>query len=573
MPPLSAPHARFKAGATALAAGDKDAAGQHFAAAVQLDPTMADAWLGLMGSGVRSDEALEQAYRHRTEIAKARAVTDTALSVVGDIGAHVGVRIGSADGVTLTWAARLAGLERFDEAWQVLSTLTDQCNPYQRKVVEARIAYREKDYDRALEAGAEAATSDDVWVANEGHVLAGWAAAVTRQLDLAIAHVKEVESQTFSSSAAGEAYQLHGLCVRAKGDLEGSMTLLRRALELAPQFTATQSALNDPNWQITFAVGKKRITLDTPEPAKPVRDGEAPTPTPTGREDADGDEQPRESVADIMAELDSWIGLDSVKRQVRVLLAQVRANLARAQHGLNAGRVTEHMVFAGPPGTGKTSIARVIARLYHALGVLERPKVVEATRSDLVGQFLGATAIKTTELVEGAVGGVLFIDEAYSLQQQGLQGGDAFGSEAIDTLLKLMEDLRERLVVIVAGYEADMDRFLESNEGFASRFTATLTFPPYSAEELVRIAVSIADSGGAILGDGTVDLLSDHFAKVVSAGEINRLGNGRHARNVIERAQRERDFRLFGGAEDPASLTKEQLQTIESSDLFGALAP
>ena len=347
------------------------------------------------------------------------------------------------------------------------------------------------------------------------------------------------------------------------------MTLLRRSLELAPQFETTQQALNNPNHQLSFAVGKKRITIDEPRPAEPVADG-APGPGEAAAEEQE--EASRESVADIMAELDSWIGLGSVKRQVRVLLARVRANLARAEHGLNAGRVTEHMIFAGPPGTGKTSIARVIARLYHALGVLDQPKVVEASRSDLVGQFLGATAIKTTELVEGAVGGVLFIDEAYSLQQQGLTGGDAFGREAIDTLLKLMEDLRERLVVIVAGYEADMERFLEANEGFASRFTATLTFPPYSADELVEIAVSIAESSGAILGEGTVDLLSDHFHKVVDAGDINRLGNGRHARNVIERAQRERDFRLFGGEDDPASLSKEQLQTIEASDLFGVLS-
>ena len=153
-------------------------------------------------------------------------------------------------------------------------------------------------------------------------------------------------------------------------------------------------------------------------------------------------------------------------------------------------------MFTGPPGTGKTTVARILGRIFAALGLLVRPEVVEAHRADLVGEHLGSTAIKTGKLIDSAMGGVLFIDEAYSLHNDGYSGGDAFGSEAVQTLLKRAEDDRDRLVIVLAGYPDDMDRFLRSNPGLASRFSTRVTFPSYQPEDLVRIAELLAEQAG-----------------------------------------------------------------------------
>ena len=178
-----------------------------------------------------------------------------------------------------------------------------------------------------------------------------------------------------------------------------------------------------------------------------------------------------------IAELDELVGLEPVKQQVRAIAAQLRVAKLRDRQGLTSQPPARHFVFTGPPGTGKTTVARILGRIFAALGLLVRPEVVEAHRGDLVGEHLGSTAIKTNRLVDSALGGVLFIDEAYSLHNEGYSGGDAFGAEAVQTLLKRAEDDRDRLVIVLAGYPADMDRFLRSNPGLASRFSTRVDLP------------------------------------------------------------------------------------------------
>ena len=166
-----------------------------------------------------------------------------------------------------------------------------------------------------------------------------------------------------------------------------------------------------------------------------------------------------------LAELDWLIGLDPVKQQVRAIAAQLRVAKMRSRQGLSSQPPARHFVFTGPPGTGKTTVSRILGRIFAAHGLLVRPEVIEAHRADLVGEHLGSTAIKTNKLIDSAMGGVLFIDEAYSLNNVGYDGGDAFGAEAVQTLLKRAEDDRDRLVIVLAGYPDDMDRFLRSNPG------------------------------------------------------------------------------------------------------------
>jgi SpoVK/Ycf46/Vps4 family AAA+-type ATPase len=273
------------------------------------------------------------------------------------------------------------------------------------------------------------------------------------------------------------------------------------------------------------------------------------------------------TVESALAELDALIGLDPVKRQVREITAQLRVARLRDAQGLASQPPARHFVFTGPPGTGKTTVARILGRIFAALGLLVRPSVVEAHRADLVGEHLGATAIKTNKLVDSALGGLLFIDEAYSLYNQGYSGGDAFGAEATATLLKRAEDDRDRLVIVLAGYTADMDRFLRSNPGLASRFSVRVSFPSYNRDELIQIAETIARQAGDSFDPDALPVLARIFSDACAQGRIDELGNGRFARSLFERASAARDMRIAQFA-DTASAA--QLTTVSAEDLDAA---
>jgi SpoVK/Ycf46/Vps4 family AAA+-type ATPase len=273
------------------------------------------------------------------------------------------------------------------------------------------------------------------------------------------------------------------------------------------------------------------------------------------------------TVEGAIAELDELVGLEPVKTQVRAIAAQLRVAKLRDTHGLTSQPPARHFVFTGPPGTGKTTVARILGRIFAALGLLVRPEVVEAHRPDLVGEHLGSTAIKTNRLVDSAMGGVLFIDEAYSLHNDGYSGGDAFGAEAVQTLLKRAEDDRDRLVIVLAGYPDDMDRFLRSNPGLASRFSTRVTFPSYQPDDLVRIARLLAEQAGDVFEPQATEVLREIFAHACAAGRIDELGNGRFARSLFERACACRDVRVVRLGE---RATAEDLTTVTAADAEAA---
>ena len=265
-------------------------------------------------------------------------------------------------------------------------------------------------------------------------------------------------------------------------------------------------------------------------------------------------------------ELDGLIGLDAVKQEVRSLANFVKLQKQREAKGLKTAKVSYHLVFYGSPGTGKTTVARIVGRIYKDLGVLKKGHTVETDRAGLVGEYVGKTGPKTDTVISQALDGVLFIDEAYSLVPESGNGSD-YGQEAISTILKRMEDYRDRLVVIVAGYKDEMQRFIDSNPGLQSRFNRYIDFPDYSPKELTDIFKMYMKKNQYTISEETENYLKEQFEYVVAHKDRN-FGNARFARNVFEKSIQAQANRL-GGRE---GLSKEVLTELTIDDLEAGFA-
>ena len=355
-----------------------------------------------------------------------------------------------------------------------------------------------------------------------------------------------------------------------KRDQSKKDEIILRQLEVIRSMTEHNlSRMGTDFWGAPLTESKSGTPPEKPEqkPSAPPGDKTPPSnskgeKTPEAAEQKPENEDqapPKEKIEDLRKELDSYVGLAAVKREVKDLIDLAAVEQLRRQHGLPTADMSLHMVFTGNPGTGKTTIARLMARVYHSLGILSRGQLVEVDRSGLVAGYVGQTAIKTRKVIDSALGGVLFIDEAYALNGG---GANDFGQEAIDTLLKAMEDHRDDLVVIVAGYDGLMDAFIRSNPGLESRFNRFLHFADYTEEELLAIFRMQCQKGCYVLDPAAEEPLRALLAQRM--GDAVSFGNARGVRNLFEQILVRQAGRLAGQG---SSVTKEDLMRITAADV------
>ncbi len=589
----------------AYTAGAYARAEEEFRTAVRLDPGMADAWLGLHALRCDTSGALLAMHRHRKRFGEQRRAHQRPLSSWYWLGWWVQPVLEDARDLALAHASHWLDGRHLTE----LDRAVDQCPPAEQdpsvRFLHACRSYLLKDWEQLIRDTDQ--LLDDALLGIEAGLFGGMARV---RLDMcAQAQVPLAASLARCRSEQPQRKELRYWLARAyegAGRSAAALPLYRAVHRADPAFMDTAARLAAIAAEDGLGLLEELPAFSPVEPAGaeepaypeepeagplPVLDrptvaersgtaqaaaaagaapkGLAATAVPAAEEPADSAEAPdnRERLDAALLALEQMVGLDPVKRQVRALSAQLRMAGLRADQGLPVQPPKRHFVFSGPSGTGKTTVARILGQVFHSLGLLSGDHLVEAQRADLVGEFLGQTAVKANELIDSALDGVLFIDEAYSLANSGYSKGDAYGDEALQVLLKRAEDNRDRLVVILAGYPEGMNRLLATNPGLNSRFTTRVDFPSYRPTELTAIGRTLAARDGDGWDEDATEELASICAHVVGEGWIDELGNGRFIRTLYEKSCAYRDLRLSLAPELP---DREDLATLRLPDLVQA---
>ncbi|MER5497067.1 AAA family ATPase [Streptomyces sp. NPDC002561] len=564
--------------------GDMAAAAERFSLATTHDPFAADAWLGLHATGQRQKEALDGMLRSSGSFGALRTKFGMPLRSRFQLGHYVTFRLENARDLWVAAQAALLDAGRLDEAWAGLSAAQLDCD--ETRFICTRYAFLKEDWSLVLRF---APGIQDAFLYDEAQLYVGaslFAQGVCHESLNVLAELpKKLEA---GSRFDAEVKYFMGRSLESLGRADEALKRYQYAFRCAPGLfdvdVRAQARSSAPTAASVAEVSSPSAPSSGPSPSPapapaPSAGTTAPAAAPNtaeGSGQGDGDEGglSREERDRLLAEaqqaLDDMIGLEPVKRQVLTMIAQLRMAALRKEQGLPSGARPRHFVFAGPPGTGKTTVARIIGKVLAGLGLLRSGHVVEAQRVDLVGQHLGSTAIKTSKVIDSALDGVLFIDEAYALSNSGYSGGDAFGDEALQVLLKRAEDDRDRLVVVLAGYREEMTGLLAANPGLVSRFNTRVDFPSYSAPELLLIARSVLADQGDEPDEAAAAALGAIFASAVDGGMADTLGNARFARELCQKVAAQRDLRLYAEHATGTTPTREEIVTVLAPDVTAA---
>ncbi|MDT0471705.1 AAA family ATPase [Streptomyces sp. DSM 41014] len=590
-------------GVDAYTMGAYPQAEEEFRAAVRSDPGMADGWLGLHALRVDTTTALLRMFRHRDRFGEQRARHRRSLNSWYWLGWWVQPVLESPRDLLLAHASHWLDGRHVPELDRALAGLPPVDTDHQVRFLHACRAYLVKDWEQLVRHTDP--LIDDSLLGIEAGLFGGMARVRLEMygqaeplLSAALMRCRSEQPQrkelrywlarahegTGRSAAALPLYRAVHRVDPAFMDTSARLTAISEgdgyddtseAADLAAiTLSGAQDVLEGPDgFDPLFGPEGRDLRLSEPDlpPVGPLPSSTDPAvrdrglvtagpPLPAGPTDPALLEQ-------ALAELERMVGLEPVKRQVKALSAQLNMARLRAGQGLPVQPPKRHFVFSGPSGTGKTTVARILGRVFYALGLLGGDHLVEAQRADLVGEYLGQTAVKANELIDSAIGGVLFVDEAYSLSNTGYGKGDAYGDEALQVLLKRAEDNRDHLVVILAGYPEGMDRLLAANPGLSSRFTTRVDFPSYRPLELTSIGEVLATENGDVWDEETLDELRSIAGHVVDQGWIDELGNGRFLRTLYEKSCAYRDLRL---STYPGVLSRDDLSTLRLPDLMQA---
>ncbi len=583
-------------GVDAYTVGAYPQAEEEFRAAVRMDPGMADGWLGLHALRVDTANALLKMFRNRDRFGEQRARHRRTLNSWYWLGWWVQPVLESPRDLLLAHASHWLDGRHVPELDRALAGLPPVDTDPQVRFLHACRAYLVKDWEQLVR-HTDPLLGDPL-LGIEAGLFSGMARVRLEMygqaeplLSAALMRCRSEQPQrkelrywlgrghegTGRSAAALPLYRAVHRVDPAFMDTSARLAAIAEgdgyddAVDLAG-LSGTGAAADGPDGlDPLFGTEERDLKLSAPEPPLPPLPSFAGPPV---REKADGSDPSLPSgptdpalLEEALSELERMVGLEPVKRQVKALSAQLNMARLRAGQGLPVRPPKRHFVFSGPSGTGKTTVARILGRVFYALGLLGGDHLVEAQRADLVGEYLGQTAVKANELIDSALGGVLFVDEAYSLSNSGYGKGDAYGDEALQVLLKRAEDNRDHLVVILAGYPEGMDRLLGANPGLSSRFTTRVDFPSYRPLELTSIGEVLAAENGDVWDEEALDELRSVAGHVVDQGWIDELGNGRFLRTLYEKSCAYRDLRL---SVLPGALTRDDLATLRLPDLMQA---